>query len=51
MKVLLETVSVTTKGTGNQGFANRHKFIENGNQFVLSGPIFSDVFIGAIDCY
>ena len=40
-----ETVSITTKGTGNQGFANRHKFIENGNQFVLSGPIFSDVFM------
>ena len=40
-----ETVSVTIPGTGNQGFANRHKFIENGNQFVLSGPIFSDVFM------
>ena len=40
-----ETVSITTKGTGNHGFANRHKFIENGNQFVLSGPIFSDVFM------
>ena len=40
-----ETVFITTKRTGNQGFANRHKFIENGNQFVLSGPIFSDVFM------
>ena len=40
-----ETVSITVGGTGNQGFANRHKFIENGNQFVLSGPIFSDVFM------
>ena len=40
-----ETVFIATKGTGNQGFANRHKFIENGNQFVLSGPIFSDVFM------
>ena len=40
-----ETVSVTIPGAGNQGFANRHKFIENGNQFVLSGPIFSDVFM------
>ena len=35
-----EKVFIVTKGTGNQGFANRHKFIENGNQFVLSGPIF-----------
>ena len=32
-------------GTGNQGFAKRHKFIENGNQFVLSGPIFADIFM------
>ena len=40
-----ETVFIATKGTGNQGFAKRHKFIENANQFVLSGPIFSDVFM------
>ena len=39
------TVSIPVPGTGNQGFANRRKFIENGNQFVLSGPIFSDVFM------
>ena len=32
-------------GTGNQGFAKRHQFIKNGNQFVLSGPIFSDIFM------
>ena len=32
-------------GTGNQGFAQRHKFITNGNQFVLSGPIFCDIFM------
>ena len=32
-------------GTGNVGFAQRHKFITNGNQFVLSGPIFSDIFM------
>ena len=31
--------------TGNLGFAQRHKFITNGNQFVLSGPIFSDIFM------
>ena len=32
-------------GTGNQGFAKRHEFITNGNQFVLSGPIFADIFM------
>ena len=32
-------------GTGNQGFAKRHQFIKNGNRFVLSGPIFSDIFM------
>ena len=32
-------------GTGNQGFVKRHQFIKNGNQFVLSGPIFSDIFM------
>ena len=31
--------------TGNQGFAKRHQFIKNGNRFVLSGPIFSDIFM------
>ena len=31
--------------TGNQGFAKRHQFIQNGNRFVLSGPIFSDIFM------
>ena len=40
-----KSFSLPVPGTGNQGFANRHRFIENGNQFVLSGPIFSDVFM------
>ena len=40
-----ESVRVTIPGTGNQGFAERHKFITNGNQFVLSGPIFADIFM------
>ena len=31
--------------TGNVGFAKRHQFIKNGNRFVLSGPIFSDIFM------
>ena len=32
-------------GTGNQGFAKRNKFIQNSKQFVLSGPIFADIFM------
>ena len=40
-----ESVSVTIPGTGNQGFAKRHQFITNGIQFVLSGPVFSDIFM------
>ena len=32
-------------GTGNVGFAKRHQFIKNGNRFVLSGPIFADIFM------
>ena len=31
--------------SGNVGFAQRHQFIKNGNRFVLSGPIFSDIFM------
>ena len=37
--------NVIVPGTGNQGFAQRQKFITSGNQFVLSGPIFSDIFM------
>ena len=40
-----KTFSLPVPGTGNQGFAKRHKFITNGIQFVLSGPIFSDIFM------
>ena len=32
-------------GTGNQGFANRQEYIKDSKQFVLAGPIFSDVFM------
>ena len=31
--------------SGNVGFVKRHQFIKNGNRFVLSGPIFSDIFM------
>ena len=40
-----EEVKVTEAGSGNQGFAKRSKFIRNGKQFVLSGPIFADIFM------
>ena len=40
-----ETVSIPVPGTGNQGFAKRHTFIENSKKFTLSGPIFTDVFM------
>ena len=39
------SVKVYAPPTGNQGFAKRQKFIQNGIQFVLSGPIFSDIFM------
>ena len=39
-------VKITVPGTGNQGFARRHEFIKGSKEFVLTGPIFSDVFMG-----
>ena len=36
---------VRVPGTGNQGFAKRSAFVQNGKQFVLSGPIFADIFM------
>ena len=38
-------VSIPVPGTGNQGFAKRSQFVQNGKQFVLSGPIFTDLFM------
>ena len=38
------TKTFMVAGTGNQGFAKRHEFITDSKKFVLSGPIFSDVF-------
>ena len=40
-----EQVKITVPGTGNQGFAKRHEFIKGSREFVLTGPIFSDVFM------
>ena len=41
----VSVTNVTISGTGNQGFAARSKFISEGKKFVLSGPIFSDIFM------
>ena len=38
-------VSIPVPGSGNQGFAKRSAFVQNGKQFVLSGPIFADIFM------
>ena len=40
-----KNVVFVSAGTGNQGFAKRSKFIQNSKQFVLSGPIFADIFM------
>ena len=42
----VENKWIRTAGTGNQGFAKRSEFIQNSKKFTLSGPIFSDVFMG-----
>ena len=44
-KAVAKKVSIPVPGTGNQGFAKRSKFIQNSKQFVLSGPIFADIFM------
>ena len=36
---------ITIPGKGNQGFAKRQEYIKDSKQFVLAGPIFSDVFM------
>ncbi len=36
-----------TMGSGNQGFAKRHQFIQDGKKFTMSGPIFVDAFMGS----
>ena len=36
---------IPVPGSGNQGFAKRSQFIQNSKQFVLSGPIFADIFM------
>ena len=40
-----DSFKLYTPASGNVGFAKRHQFIKNGNRFVLSGPIFADIFM------
>ncbi len=45
-----ETLSgkkVMSAPSGNQGFAKRHQFIQDGKKFTLSGPVFVDAFMGS----
>ena len=44
-KAVPKTFSLPVPGTGNQGFAKRHKYIKGSKTFSLTGPIFSDVFM------
>ncbi len=46
-KTIGGTGDVMTKGSGNQGFAKRHQFIQDGKKFTLSGPVFADAFMGS----
>ena len=41
------TFKLPVPGSGNQGFAKRHQFIQNGKKFTLSGPVFVDAFMGS----
>ncbi|XP_028406792.1 uncharacterized protein LOC114529235 [Dendronephthya gigantea] len=40
-----KTKKFMVPGNGNQGFAKRHKSIQDGKLLVMSGPIFCDIFM------
>ncbi len=46
-KTIANTGDVMTAASGNQGFAKRHQFIQDGKKFTLSGPVFVDAFMGS----
>ncbi len=46
-KTINGTGDFMTSGSGNQGFAKRHQFIQDGKKFTLSGPVFVDAFMGS----
>ncbi len=37
---------VMSLGSGNQGFAKRHQFIQDGKLLTMAGPVFVDAFMG-----
>ena len=41
------SAKVMSAASGNQGFAKRHQFIQDGKKFTLSGPVFVDAFMGS----
>ncbi len=41
------TFKLPVPGSGNQGFAERHQFIQDGKKFTLAGPVFVDAFMGS----
>ncbi len=40
------TFKLQVPGSGNQGFAKRHQFIQSGKLLTMGGPIFVDAFMG-----
>ena len=40
------TFKLPVPGSGNQGFAKKQQFIQNGKLLTLSGPVFVDAFMG-----
>ena len=40
------TQKVMVPGSGNQGFAKRHQFIQSGKLLTMGGPVFVDAFMG-----
>ena len=46
INLVTSTFKLLVLGSGNQGFAKRHKFIEGGKLLTLSGPVFVDAFMG-----
>ena len=40
------TFKLLVPGSGNQGFAKRHQFIQSGKLLTMGGPVFVDAFMG-----
>ena len=44
-KLVTSTQRIIVPGSGNQGFAKRHQFIQSGKLLTMGGPIFVDAFM------